>query len=442
MERERMAGHKILSVEEGSIAEEVGIEAGDSIVSINGSEIKDIFDYRYLLNDDEITVLFVKANGEEWEIDIEKDEYDDLGLGFGKGLMDEYTSCRNKCVFCFIDQMPPGMRQTLYFKDDDARLSFLQGNYITLTNMSEADFERVIKFKLSPINISVHTTNPELRCKMLHNRFAGNIMERIKVLAEHDIEMNTQIVCCKGYNDKEELDRSIRELSAYIPQIKSLSVVPVGITKYRDDKKLANLTKFTPEESMEVLIQIHGHQERILAEHGTRFVFASDEWYIMANHPIPPASYYEGFGQLENGVGMVRDLYDGVVSVLEKLEGDERSQIVTIATGTLVYPYIKEMTGLVTEKFPNVEVEVFAIINNFFGDSITVAGLLTGKDIIEQLSGKMRGKYLLLPDVLLKTGEEVLLDDLTVTDISEALQVPIRIVSSEGYDFVDSIIQP
>lgn len=435
-----MAGHKILSVEEGSIAEEVGIEAGDSIVSINGSEIKDIFDYRYLLNDDEITVLFVKANGEEWEIDIEKDEYDDLGLGFGKGLMDEYTSCRNKCVFCFIDQMPPGMRQTLYFKDDDARLSFLQGNYITLTNMSEADFERVIQFKLSPINISVHTTNPELRCKMLHNRFAGNIMERIKVLAEHGIEMNTQIVCCKGYNDKGELDRSIRELSAYIPQIKSLSVVPVGITKYRDDKKLANLTKFTPEESMEVLIQIHGHQERILAEHGTRFVFASDEWYIMANHPIPPASYYEGFGQLENGVGMVRDLYDGVVAALEDRESDERSQIVTIATGTLVYPYIREMAELVTEKFPNIEVEVFAIVNNFFGESITVAGLLTGKDIIEQLSGKMRGNYLLLPDVLLKTGEEVLLDDLTVTDISKALNVPIRIVSSDGDSFVDSII--
>lgn len=435
-----MAGHKILSVEEGSIAEEVGIEAGDSIVSINGSEIKDIFDYRYLLNDDEITVLFVKANGEEWEIDIEKDEYDDLGLGFGKGLMDEYTSCRNKCVFCFIDQMPPGMRQTLYFKDDDARLSFLQGNYITLTNMSEADFERVIQFKLSPINISVHTTNPELRCKMLHNRFAGNIMERIKVLAEHGIEMNTQIVCCKGYNDKGELDRSIRELSAYIPQIKSLSVVPVGITKYRDDKKLANLTKFTPEESMEVLIQIHGHQERILAEHGTRFVFASDEWYIMANHPIPPASYYEGFGQLENGVGMVRDLYDGVVAALEDRESDERSQIVTIATGTLVYPYIKEMAELVMKKFPNIEVEVFAIINNFFGESITVAGLLTGKDIIEQLSGKMRGNYLLLPDVLLKTGEEVLLDDLTVTDISKALNVPIRIVSSDGDSFVDSII--
>ena len=251
-----MAGHKILTVEPGSIAEEVGIEPGDSIVAINGKEIKDIFDYRYMLDDDEVTILFKKADGEEWEIDIEKDEHDDLGLGFGKGLMDEYSHCRNKCVFCFIDQMPPGMRQTLYFKDDDARLSFLQGNYITLTNMSDEDFERVIKFHLSPINISVHTTNPELRCRMLNNRFAGNVLERIAKLAEAHIEMNTQIVCCKGYNDGEELDRTIRELSQYLPYVKSLSVVPVGMTKFRDQNKLAKLTKFTPEDSKKIIRQL------------------------------------------------------------------------------------------------------------------------------------------------------------------------------------------
>ena len=437
-----MAGHKILTVEEGSIAEEIGIEAGDFIVSINGNEIKDIFDYRYMLNDQEITILFEKANGEEWEIDIEKDEYDDLGLGFGKGLMDEYTSCRNKCVFCFIDQMPPGMRQTLYFKDDDARLSFLQGNYITLTNMSEEDFERVIKFKLSPINISVHTTNPELRCRMLHNRFAGNIMTRIQALYDAGIEMNTQIVCCKGYNDGAELDRSIRELSEFYPCVRSLSVVPVGITKFRDDKKLAKLTKFTPEESMDVLIQIHKHQEEILKKHGTRFVFASDEWYIMADHPIPPASYYEGFNQLENGVGMVRDLYDGVVKALSERDTDDREQLVSIGTGTLVYPYIKQMAELVMEKFKGIRIQTFAIVNNFFGNDITVAGLLTAADIIDQLKDKELGKYLLLPDTLLKTGTDILLDDLTVPDIEKALNVTVRIVSSEGNDFVDSVIEP
>ncbi len=437
-----MAGHKILTVESGSIAEEIGIEAGDFIVSINGNEIKDIFDYRYLLNDEELTILFEKADGEEWEIDIEKDEYDDLGLGFGKGLMDEYTSCRNKCVFCFIDQMPPGMRQTLYFKDDDARLSFLQGNYITLTNMSEEDFERVIKFKMSPINISVHTTNPELRCLMLHNRFAGNVMERIKALAEAGIEMNTQIVCCKGYNDGAELDRSIRELSEYLPYVKSLSVVPVGITKFRDDKKLAKLTKFTPEESMEVLVQIHKHQEELLKKHGTRFVFASDEWYIMADHPIPPASYYEGFNQIENGVGMVRDLYDDIVKALEDKEPTDASHTVSIATGTLVCPYIEKMAELVTDKFKEVKVQTFAIINNFFGSDITVAGLLTATDIIDQLKNKELGKYLLISDNLLKSGTDVLLDDLTVSDIEKALNITVRVVGSSGEDFVAAISEP
>ncbi len=437
-----MAGHKILTVEPGSIAEEVGIEPGDSIVAINGKEIKDIFDYRYMLDDDEVTILFKKADGEEWEIDIEKDEHDDLGLGFGKGLMDEYSHCRNKCVFCFIDQMPPGMRQTLYFKDDDARLSFLQGNYITLTNMSDEDFERVIKFHLSPINISVHTTNPELRCRMLNNRFAGNVLERIAKLAEAHIEMNTQIVCCKGYNDGEELDRTIRELSQYLPYVKSLSVVPVGMTKFRDQNKLAKLTKFTPEDSKKIIRQLTAWGDKIKAEHGTRFVFASDEWFIMAGMEIPDASYYEGYGQIENGVGMVRDLTDSVKEALDEVASDDRSGKITIATGTLVYPYIKMLADVVCDKFPGLSCDTYGIINNYFGKEITVAGLLTATDIIDQLKDKDLGKYLLLPDTLLRTGTNVLLDDMTTEDIEKALQIKVRIVKSEGESFVHGIIDP
>lgn len=437
-----MDGHKIISVEPGSIADEMGIEPGDSIVAINGNEIKDIFDYRYMLDDDEVTILFKKADGEEWEIDIEKDEHDDLGLGFGKGLMDEYTSCRNKCVFCFIDQMPPGMRQTLYFKDDDARLSFLQGNYITLTNMSEEDFERVIKFHLSPINISVHTTNPELRCRMLHNRFAGNLMDRIKRLADVNIEMNTQVVCCKGYNDGAELDRTIRDLSQFIPNVKSLSVVPVGMTKYRDQNHLEKLTKFTAEDSLKTVEQLTEWGDRLKEKYGTRFVFASDEWFIMAGLPIPDADYYEGYGQLENGVGMVRDLTDSVKNALDLVPADNRNGKVTIATGTLVFPYIRMLADIVCDKFPGLSCDTYGIINYYFGTDITVAGLLTGTDIIGQLKGKDLGNYLLLPDTLLRSETNILLDDMTTDDIEKALQIKVRIVKSDGESFVHGIIDP
>lgn len=437
-----MKGHIIETVEPGSIAEEIGVEPGDKILAINGKEIKDIFDYRYLLADEEITVLFESKDGEDWDIDIEKETNDDLGLGFGKGLMDEYSHCKNKCVFCFIDQMPPGMRQTLYFKDDDARLSFLQGNYITLTNMSEEDFERVIKFHLSPINISVHATNPELRCRMLHNRFAGNLLLRIERLAEAGIEMNTQIVCCKGYNDGKELDRTITDLAKFIPHIKGLSVVPAGMTKFREANNLAKLSPFTKEESLLVLNQINAWGEKYLAKYGTRFVFASDEWFIMAGEPIPDADYYEGYGQIENGVGMVRDLTDSVMEALRKVDSDDRKSKVTIATGTLVYPYIKMLADIVCDKFPGLSCDTYGIINNFFGPTITVAGLLTATDIIDQLRGKDLGKYLLLPDTLLRSGTDILLDDMTVGDIEKALQIEVRIVKSDGESFVHGIVDP
>jgi len=433
-----MKGHKIKSVEAGSIAEELEIEPGDVLLSINDEEMKDVFDYHYACNDTLITVLIRKADGEEWELEIEKDYNEDLGIDFEEGLMDQYQSCCNKCMFCFIDQMPPGMRETLYFKDDDARLSFLQGNYITLTNMKDADIDRIIKYRLSPINVSVHTTNPELRKKMLHNRFAGDALDKLRKLYDNRIEMNSQIVLCKGVNDGVELERSIRELSEMLPYMESLSVVPVGLTKYRDD--LVHLEKFNKEDALEVLKLIHSWQEKLLKKHGTRFVFASDEWYITAGLELPKEDYYEGYNQLENGVGMVRSLTDEFNDYFETLEGDDRKRTVSLATGVLAAPIISGLVKEIPEKFPNVDCKVYTIYNDFFGRDITVAGLLTGQDIIKQLKEEDLGDYLVLPSVLLRSGEEVLLDDLTVKDLEKALQKEIRIVKSDGKSLVDIIL--
>lgn len=430
--------HKIKSVEPGSIAEELEIEPGDYLLAVNNTELKDIFDYHFICNDEYITVLIEKSNGEQWELEIEKDYNQDLGIDFEQGLMDEYRSCSNKCMFCFIDQMPPGMRKTLYFKDDDARLSFLQGNYITLTNMKEQDLERIIKYRLSPINISIHTVNPELRVKMLHNRFAGEALKKLEKLYDNRIEMNSQIVLCKGINDGKELERSIEYLSNMLPYMESLSVVPVGLTKYRE--KLAPLEKFSKEDAMEVLELIHKWQDKLLQKYGTRFVFASDEWYLTAGLPIPEEAYYEGYGQLENGVGMVRSLEDEVDECLAQLDGDERTIKVSLATGVLAGPILQKQVDKVKEKFPNVECDVYVIQNDFFGRDITVAGLLTGQDIINQLKDKQLGDALLLPNVLLRSGEEVLLDDLTVTDLEKALQIQIRIVKSDGTSLIDTIL--
>jgi putative radical SAM enzyme (TIGR03279 family) len=431
--------HKITKIEEDSIAEALKIKPGDELLTINGQEMADVLDYHYLIHDENIELLIRKPNGKEKLFEFEKDYDDDLGIEFEDGLMDDYKSCHNKCIFCFIDQMPKGMRETLYFKDDDSRLSFLQGNYITLTNLSEAEIDRMIKYKLSPINISVQATNPELRCKMLNNRFAGNIMDIIGRFADAGIMMNTQVVLCKGYNDGAELDRTITDLSKYADNIIGLSVVPAGLTKFREG--LAKLYEFDEKESMDVLIQIHNWQEKMLKTCGSRFVFASDEWYIKANHPIPPASYYEGYGQLENGVGMIRSLVDEVHEAIGNYSYEGREKLVSIATGVIAYPYIKELADFVSDHFPKVKVNVYKIINNFFGESITVAGLITGKDLIEQLTGIELGEKLLLTETMFRSGEETLLDDLTKTDVENALQTEIAIVKSEGDAFISSILE-
>ena len=431
--------HIISSVAPGSIAQEMGIEPGDRLLEVNGKSPEDVFDYRYLMNEEEILVLIRKANGEEWELEIEKEYEDDLGIEFENGLMDDYRSCRNKCIFCFIDQLPKGMRSTLYFKDDDSRLSFLQGNYLTLTNMSEHDIDRIIQYKLSPINISFQTMNPKLRCKMLHNRFAGEIFDKVKRLKDAGIIMNGQIVLCRGVNDGAELERSIRELTAYMPQLESVSVVPVGLTRYRDG--LYPLEPFTKEDACEVLDLIHGWQEKLYKEWGNHFIHAGDEWYILAERPIPEEKTYDGYLQLENGVGMVRLLEEEVVQTLAGMTGDDRKLHRTIATGELAAPFLRKHVESVRKKYPNVDIQVLAIKNEFFGGKITVAGLITGTDLISQLKGKDLGDRLLLTNHMLKSGEPVFLDDVTVDDVQNALQIKVSIVESSGADFVSSLIE-
>ena len=432
--------HIVKSIMPGSIAEELGIEPGDKLLSIDGQEIEDIFDYQFYVEDEEIVLLIEKQDGEQWELEIEKDADEQLGIEFGQGLMDEYRSCRNKCMFCFIDQMPEGMRDTLYFKDDDSRLSFLQGNYVTLTNMSDHDIERIIRYRLEPINISFQTTNPQLRCKMLHNRFAGDALKKVDRLFEGGIEMNGQIVLCKGENDGAELERSIKDLTAYIPLLRSVSVVPVGLTKFRDG--LYHLEPFTKEDAKEVLSVIHKWQDRIYEQYGIHFIHAGDEWYLLAGQEVPEEERYDGYIQLENGVGMLRLLEEEVESSLGALEGDGREEEISIATGLLAAPFIERHVNTIRRKFPNRTIHVYPIRNYFFGEQITVAGLITGQDLIAQLEGKPLGSRLLLPECMFRSGEEVFLDDITRGEVQKALQVKVDIVKSSGQDLVQAVLHP
>ena len=438
-------GHLIARIEPGSIAEEMEIEAGDRLLEINGQAVEDVFDYQYLTQDEYVEVLVAKPSGEEWLLEIDKDYEEDLGIIFENGLMDDYRSCSNKCIFCFIDQMPPGMRPTLYFKDDDSRLSFLQGNYVTLTNMSDVDVERIIKYHMSPINISFQTTNPELRCRMLHNRFAGEALKKVDRFYEAGIEMNGQIVLCKGFNDGEELERSIRDLTRYLPHLKSVSVVPVGLSKYRDG--LEPLELFEREDAKAVIGQIRRWQEKLYPEYGLHFVHASDEWYVLAGEELPPEETYDGYLQLENGVGMLRLMMEEFEDAMERLsqpgalEGRILSGTYSSVTGQISYPYIRRMADRIMERFPDIRILVYPIRNDFFGERITVTGLLTGQDILRQLRGKELGEILCLPENLLRSGERVLLDDITVEDIAGTLQVRTDIVKSSGYDFVDAFVR-
>lgn len=441
--------HVIKEVLADSIAEEMEIEPGDVLLEINDQKIKDVFDYRFLIKDEYIEVLIRKPDGEEWLLEIEKEFDDDLGIEFENGLMSEYKSCTNKCIFCFIDQMPPGMRETLYFKDDDSRLSFLQGNYITMTNMTDEDFDRIIRMQLAPINISVQTTDPELRCKMLNNRFAGEKLKYLDKLYEGHVEMNGQIVCCKGVNDGARLKRSIEDLMKYLPFMRSVSVVPAGITKYRDG--LYPLQLFTKEEAEQVIDLIEGYQQACHEKYGLHFIHASDEWYILAQRPFPEEERYDGYIQLENGVGMMRLLMTEFEEAWNDLLADEvacsklekAKRCVTIATGRLPYPTLKEFARQITERFPNIRVNVAAIRNDFFGETITVSGLVTGQDLAAQLSEREQlGDAVLIPSNMLRSGEQVFLDDMTVSELSEKLGVDIKATECDGSHFLEAVLNP
>ena len=431
--------HKIRTVLPGSIAEELELEPGDVLLAVNDHEIEDVFDYHYYTNEEYLTVLVRKPDGEEWELEIEKEFEEDLGIEFESSLMDDYRSCRNHCIFCFIDQMPPGMRETLYFKDDDSRLSFLQGNYVTLTNMSDHDIDRIIHYHLGPINISFQTTNPDLRCKMLHNRFAGDVFPKIRRLADAGIELNGQIVLCRDINDGAELERSISDMTSYLPALRSVSVVPVGLSKYREG--LYPLKPFDAQSAGEVIDLIESWQKKIYPQYGVHFVHASDEWYLLAGRPLPEKDRYDGYLQLENGVGMLRLLKEEVGETLAEVkpDGETPKRRVSIATGRLAGPFLKELGKQIETVYQNVTLQIFEIRNDFFGKSITVSGLITGQDLIAQLKDQDLGDELLLPTNMIRSGERVFLDDLTIEDAEEALGIPIRIVESGGRDLVCAV---
>ena len=376
-------------------------------------------------------------NGEEMDVVVKKDEYDDLGLEFETFLMDKKQSCCNKCVFCFIDQMPPGMRETLYFKDDDARLSFLQGNYVTLTNLSQEDIDRIIQMKLN-INVSVHTTNPELRVKMMHNRFAGEKLKYIRQMAEAGIKLNCQIVCCPGLNDGDELRRSLRDLGELMPNITSMAVVPVGVTKFRQG--LYPLTGFTKEGAAETIDIIEGFQKEFLEKFGTRTVFPSDEFYLIAGRDIPPAENYEDYSQYENGVGMLRSLMDEFDRALEMAEWEGGERCVSMATGYAPYPMICQLARKAEERFPGLKCNVYRIRNDFFGETITVTGLITAQDLIAQLKGQELGEQLLLSSATVRRDSDVFLDDLTIPDVERELGVTVRVTDSDGFELLDAML--
>ncbi len=428
----------IFKVEKGSIAEELGIEPGDVLISINNSEVKDVFDFRYLIQDEYIEVAIEKADGEQWLLEIEKEEYEDLGIVFERGLMDKAKSCSNKCIFCFIDQLPSGMRDTLYFKDDDTRLSFLQGNYVSLTNMKESDIERLIFYHLSPINISVHTTDMKLRHFMLKNPNSVKIMDYIKRFYDAGIEMNFQIVLCKGINDGKYLEKSIKDLSEFIPNAVSLSVVPFGMTKFRDN--LEKIELFDEADCCDIIDNVEKIQMELFERFGTKFVFLSDEFYLKANRKLHNASFYEGFSQLENGVGMLSLMQEEFLEKLANVNGDDKVRHISIATGAAAYKFILNLTKELTKKFKCTKIDVYEIKNNFFGETITVSGLMTGSDIISQLSGKNLGDYLLIPENAFRADDTVMLDDVDIKYIEEKLDCKVKKSSSNGAEFIDNIL--
>ena len=432
---------KIQSVVEGSISARAGICGGDLLLTINGNPIRDVLDYRFYLTDTSVR-LELERNGSSYGVVLNKGEYDDIGLEFETPLMDRKHTCRNGCVFCFIDQMPKGMRETLYFKDDDDRLSFLHGNYVTLTNLGEEDIERIIRMHISPVNVSVHTTNPALRVQMMKNKRAGEVLSYLPRLADAGIALCTQIVLCKGLNDGAELTRSMEDLSRLVPSLCSCAVVPVGLTKYRDG--LYPLEAFSPEECADVIAQVTSFGDQCLEKYGSRLFYCSDEFYVRAGLPLPSEEFYEDYSQIENGVGMLTSLAAEFDFALEDLSEEiakfRAPRVVSVATGAAAYDHIRALADKLMAAVDGLEIRVHRIINRFFGESVTVAGLLTGKDVSQQLMGKDLGDELLFPAVMLRADGDVFLDDMTPGELSETLGVPVCAVPSDGYALARAMV--
>jgi putative radical SAM enzyme (TIGR03279 family) len=427
----------------GSIAEEIGIEKGDKLVTINGAGVLDIIEYKYLITDEYLELEIRKPDGEIWEFELEKEYDEDLGIVFD-GIIDNPKSCHNKCIFCFIDQMPKGMRETLYFKDDDTRLSFLMGNFITLTNMKKEELNKIIRYRISPINVSVHTTNPELRKEMLSNKNAVKIMEYLKLLTDNDIEVKAQIVLCPGVNDGAELERTLRDLAEMYPSLSTTAVVPLGLTKYREG--LYDLKEISKEKAAEIIIQVEGLQKEFLNKLDTRFGFLSDEFYLIADKPLPAYDTYEDFKQLDNGVGLItlfRDEIKNSLKQIKKKKYNTMNKKLHIVTGSYAYPIMQEAVDGIKEKVSELDIQVTAIVNDFFGHSVKVSGLVTGQDIIAQMKEKIQPdaeNFLLIPDSMLRRGEEIFLDDMTMTDIEKQLSVEMFACEQDGSDLIEKIL--
>lgn len=423
-----------------SRAERAGILPLDVLISINGKEIRDVLDYRFHLANRDISLL-VEREGAQLSFRIVKSEYDDIGLDFETPLMDKKHSCENKCVFCFIDQLPRGMRKTLYFKDDDSRLSFLHGNYVTLTNMRERDIERIIEMHISPVNVSIHTTNPELRVRMMHNKRAGEVLSYLDRLAEAGISLCGQIVLCKGLNDGEELDRSLHDLIRLYPALNSVSIVPSGLTRFRDG--LYPLEPFTPKECAAVIAQVNAYGDYCQKQFGTRLFYPADEFYVKAGLPLPDDDFYGEYSQIENGVGMLTDLaasFEYALEDIEEFSDYAPPRRVSVATGEAAYAHIKTLCERLMQLFADLEIKVFCVKNDFFGHSITVSGLLTGADMLSQLRGKELGEELLFSASALRADGEVFLDDITPEQLSSELGVPVRAVESDGRAFICALL--
>ncbi|MGN0501065.1 MAG: DUF512 domain-containing protein [Ruminococcus sp.] len=427
---------KIYGVTANSHADRAKIKSGEILLSINGNIIEDVLDYRFYQVNRELNLEISDEIGNARTVRIVKSEYEEIGLEFETYLMDEQKSCRNKCIFCFIDQLPKGMRESLYFKDDDSRLSFLFGNYITLTNLTQHEIDRIIKMHISPINVSVHTTNPQLRCKMMNNRFAGDALRHLESFTRAGISLNCQIVACPGINDGEELIRTFTDLESL--GVNMTAVVPVGLTRYREG--LFPLTEYTAETAAQTLDIIEKFGDECVKKHGRRIFYAADEFYIKAKRPIPEPDFYEGFPAVEDGVGMIACLKEEIEFAVEDCEyNDSLSYTVTMACGEAVAPYLRDMMKIISVKFPNIKINVVAVKNNFFGGGVNVSGLVTGGDLIEQLRGRELGERLFIPSSMLRFENDVFLDDVSVEDVERELGISLETVNNNGDQLVRAV---